>query len=101
MSQQFIDISSSRGAPIGRASYGLSSDCPSRSIRLFRVIFYDGDYDDGGAYWGGGINTLPLYCARYGNTYRAFARAKDRRSAMLALHIPSALLADPIAKVES
>lgn len=43
---------------MGRQSYGKAEDCPKHSIALFRVRFVDGDYDDGGAYWGGALNVV-------------------------------------------
>jgi hypothetical protein len=89
--KQFLDIDCSRGAPMGRYPYGRASDCPARSIRLFRVRL-NGDYDDGGAYWGGGFDAGPLYCARYGDTYRAFTRATSRKDAAERLRIIPGML---------
>jgi hypothetical protein len=86
MRRQFIDVDCRFGAPMGRHEYGLASDCPLKSIRLFKVNLL-GDYDDGGAYWGGGLGTDPLYCARYGNTYRQFVRAYTRAHAAQILKI--------------
>lgn len=90
-----VDYSRFRGAPMGRSSYGSPDDCPPRSVRLFRVRFIGGDYDDGGAYWGGGPDTLPLYCAT-GPGYCDFARSRSRALAHLALNIPQGKLAWPI-----
>ena len=56
---QFIGVSSRRGAPLGRPEFGV----PEGPAALFRVRLVDGDYDDGGAYWGG-PPALPLYCLR-------------------------------------
>lgn len=89
--KQFVEVDNKHGAPCGRTPYGIPSDCPPRSIRLFRVNL-SGDYDDGGAYWGGGTGTLPIYCARYGNTYRAFTRARNRSTAAHEMRIPTAKL---------
>lgn len=91
MAKQFTDVSCARGAPMGRAPYGIPSDCPARSIRLFRVRL-NGDYDDGGAYWGGGLGSKYLYCARYGDTYRDFERAWTRAEAARSLRLPGRLL---------
>ncbi len=85
--RQFPSVGCSRGAPMGRSAYGSPDDCPDRSISLFRVTLH-GDYDDGGAYWGGGWGTSPLYCARFGDTYQAFYRATSRKSAKYCLGIP-------------
>ena len=95
--KQFLNVDCSRGAPMGRYPYGIPSDCPPHSIRLF-LVRLSGDYDDGGAYWGGGYPALycALYCARYGDTYRAFTRAKSRSEAARALRIPQELLARPV-----
>ena len=51
---------------------------------LQRVRFIDGDYDLGGAYWGGGGD--PLFCAwAEGVDARVFVRAKDRTLAKRAV----------------
>lgn len=47
------------GAPMGRRS-DHAQDFVGR-VHLRRVPFVDGDYDPGGAYWGGGGG--PLFCA--------------------------------------
>jgi hypothetical protein len=44
-------------------------------IYLQKVAMSDGDYDEGGAYWGGG--TTPLYCAWDDDGHQIFIRAKD------------------------
>lgn len=45
-------------------------------LYLQRLNFIDGDYDAGGAYWGGGS----IYCAFNDNTM-FFVRAKNRKEA--------------------
>jgi hypothetical protein len=87
--KQFEPVSCAYGAPMGRYSIGEPSSCPPSSISLFRVDLL-GDYDDGGAYWGG-YPSAPLYCAR-GPDYRAFARASSRSAAARLLRIPSVAL---------
>lgn len=82
-----INDTATDGAPMGRYPYGIPSDCPPKSIRLFKVNLYS-DYDDGGAYWGEGFDCGPLYCARFGDTYRAFIRARHRIEAASRLRIP-------------
>lgn len=52
------NASSRYGAQMGRRNQ--TQGKPER-LHLQRVRFVDGDYDSGGAYWGGG--GLPLYCA--------------------------------------
>lgn len=61
-------VVSQYGAPMGRTEY---SDNPEATAILFRVRFVDGDYDAGGAYWGG---NSPLYAA-IGEDFRQFIRA--------------------------
>lgn len=66
------DVSSKYGAPMGRRSDNLSG-----KTHLQRVPMFDGDYDKGGAYWGGGRGVAPLWCAWNDNgaTYlRAYSR---------------------------
>lgn len=53
------DVSSKYGAPMGRPSDRPSEFDLSRPLHIRQVKFYDGDYDKGGAYWGGGS---PLFC---------------------------------------
>lgn len=69
------DVSSRYGAPMGRRSI---HDAPSATVTLFRVRFYDGDYDRGGAYWGGGGS--PLFAA-IGDDFQHFLRAEGIRQA--------------------
>ena len=76
-------VSSFRGAPMGRADWGLAEHREHHMVmNLQRVKLIDGDYDLGGAYWGGGGE--PLFCAwAEGIEARVFVRAKDRRAAKL------------------
>lgn len=50
------DVSSKYGAPMGRR--GSTTLEPSLTYTVVKIPFFDGDYDQGGAYWGGG---QPLY----------------------------------------
>ena len=78
------NASSVRGADMGRRDWGLSEHrwCPM-VMYLQRVRFVDGDYDLGGAYWGG-PPSLPLFCAwAEDDEARVFVRAKDRGAAKL------------------
>jgi len=77
-------VSSRYGAPMGRNSL---TDNPEATVTLFRVRFVDGDYDAGGAYWGGGT---PLYAA-IGKEFRYFLRADSLVEARRELlsHFPS------------
>ncbi len=53
-------IPSPHGAQMGRRNI---TDNQEAKVHVFRVRFVDGDYDMGGVYWGGGRDSLPLYCA--------------------------------------
>lgn len=88
--KQFTDVNCKYGAPVGRSEYGNACEVSDKRIHLFRVRLVDGDYDDGGAYWGGGRGVKPLYCARTGDdcTYRQFVRASSRKEAAQLLGIP-------------
>jgi hypothetical protein len=96
MGKQFSNVSSKYGAPMGRPSTG---DAPKGKVSLFRVKMVDGDYDDGGAYWGG-YPSAPLYCARgeavNGDEYQRFARAHSRTKAAEALNLDNSQLLRPI-----
>ncbi len=69
------DVSSPYGAPMGRRATLTNLGA---KVRLFRVRFVDGDYDSGGAYWGGGGG--PLY-ACIGDDFEAYRRAGSREHA--------------------
>lgn len=73
--KQFDDVSCSRGAPMGRSTI---AEDPAAKVHLFRVRLVGGDYDDGGAYWGGPPSP-PLFCARDdAGTFLQFSRASNR-----------------------
>jgi len=93
MKRQFKPVPCKYGAPMGRDSFGDPRKVSDKRISLFRVRMVDGDYDDGGAYWGG-YPSSPLYCARTGDgsTYRDFARAKSRKEAAEIMEIPDSKL---------
>lgn len=76
---------STRGAPMGRENWGLTEHRERpMMMHLQRVKFIDGDYDLGGAYWGGGGE--PLFCAWAECVEaRVFVRAKDRDAAKRAV----------------
>lgn len=65
------EVSSKYGAPMGRPSI---TDNQEATVTLFRVRMVDGDYDAGGAYWGGGEGTQPLYAA-IGDGFEHYLRA--------------------------
>ena len=73
-----------RGADMGRRSQ--LEGHPER-LHLQRMRFVDGDYDTGGAYWGGGRDATPMWCAfSPDNTtnetpIRVFVRGRNREDA--------------------
>ena len=85
-------VSGKYGAPMGRNRI---SDNPESTVTLFRVLMVDGDYDRGGAYWGGGEGIQPLYAA-IGDGFQWFARANtlhDARS-LLSAEFPKLTIED-------
>lgn len=82
MTQQFYDVNCFRGAPMGRTNY---CNNPEAEVEVFLVNMVDGDYDDGGAYWGGSPS-IPLYCARdEDRTVQVFYRATSIEAARRAV----------------
>jgi hypothetical protein len=73
------EVSSRYGAPMGRRdTHGDRDD--SINLIVHHCPFVDGDYDEGGAYWGAGE---PLWRAiSQEATVEFFFRAKDRRTAV-------------------
>jgi hypothetical protein len=75
------NASSKYGAQIGRRAQ--TEGNPER-LHLQRIRFVDGDYDTGGAYWGG---NSPLYCAfspdntKNDTPIMVFVRATNRTDA--------------------
>jgi len=79
-----VPVNSSRGAPMGRCCNFLP-DFVGVKVHLQQVPMVDGDYDKGGAYWGGGS---PLFCAwgdneKLGEQVFTFVRASTREAAKL------------------
>lgn len=70
--KQFDNVYAKFGAPMGRSPI---HDNPDATVTVFKVRMVDGDYDDGGAYWGGPPSE-PLYCAR-GDGFEDYMRAKN------------------------
>lgn len=81
MSKQFEKAFCQYGAPMGRPSQMKPENFQGKT-RCFRVRLVDGDYDDGGAYWGGG--GLPVYCARNDSGLFMTTRANSRAEAKVA-----------------
>lgn len=72
-----VEVFSKYGAPMGRRDSHPGNE-PEARVRVYRVRFVDGDYDRGGAYWGGGT---PLYCATDDMGFVRWIRASDRAAA--------------------
>jgi hypothetical protein len=86
------------GAPMGRRNQFPNDLKASIKLQMEQLRFVDGDYDKGGAYWGGNSNipkwikgvgySIPepeyIFCA-FGedeqNQVRIFVRAKNRKDA--------------------
>ena len=87
---QFNKVDVSRGAPMGRKSFGAIPE-ESKSVNLFKVELDSGGYDDGGAYWG--VSGEALYCARSEDgEYQGFTRANSRLEAAIKLKLPNRIL---------
>ena len=65
------------GASMGRHSDPL--DNFTRPVHLERLRMVDGDYDEGGAYWGGGGK--PVFCVWDDDGHANYFRAKDSNEA--------------------
>jgi len=73
-------VGSRYGAPFGRPTK--MPETTAQRYYLVRVRFVDGDYDQGGAYWGGGPGTKPLYrWVTVDETGEGFVRASTRSEA--------------------
>ena len=65
------------GSMMGRPNLIPADASTVTKLHLIKLRFVDGDYDEGGAYWGAG---LPIYWA-YGDEVEAFFRARNRPDA--------------------
>lgn len=63
------------GAPMGRPD-SLPEE-PITEAHLHRMRLIDGDYDEGGAYWGCG---MPMFCC-FGDGFEFYFRARDQEAA--------------------
>lgn len=103
--KQLSEVSSRRGAPMGRTSFG---DPEGKHIRMVRMQVVDGDYDVGGAYWGFGSGAIPIYiasdapCGQELDSGEFFAtvRAHSRNQAICLLSIDPAQLAKPMDRLK-
>ncbi len=80
-------VHSKYGAPMGRnglsiMTFSTRAHGEGMRVSLVKVRINQGGYDDGGAYWGGG---MPLYYASFtdndGDLNECFFRAKSRKEA--------------------
>lgn len=83
-----VPVSCVYGAPMGRRSDPVAT--LTGRVHVRRVPFVDGDYDQGGAYWGGGRHTLPLFCAWDDAGRVHYFRASDRVRALTELSLQNA-----------
>jgi hypothetical protein len=67
------------GADMGRRNVLPDDRKAAIKLHLERLKWVDGDYDQGGAYWGGGSNDF-IYCA-YTDGVQYFVRASNRIAA--------------------
>ncbi len=76
-----LQVGSKYGAQMGRTNY---CDNETAKVYLQAIFFQDGDYDLGGAYWGGGGE--PLWCAMdEDGDVLIFLRAPNREDAIESL----------------
>ena len=71
-----MPVEAKYGAPMGRRESPVEDF--TGPVCLQKVPMIDGDYDEGGAYWGGGT---PLYCAWDDEGHAIYFRAKDSSAA--------------------
>ena len=79
------NVSSKRGAPMGRRNTLPTDTTESIKFRMIQLNLVDGDYDKGGAYWGYTIDTK-IYFAKGiseidGIYVEIFTRAANRKEA--------------------
>jgi len=73
------EVGSKYGAPMGRQTIETN---PNAKVILFRMTMVDGDYDAGGAYWGG--TDTPMYAA-IGDGFRYYFRCQSLTEAKIEL----------------
>lgn len=75
------DVSSRYGAPMGRPDNLPDNRHAPVALHLERLRMVDGDYDEGGAYWGGPGPAGAMYCAWNEDGVRVYVRATDLEQA--------------------
>lgn len=74
------NVSSPRGAPMGRRDQLPDDTTKPVKLRLERLRWVDGDYDSGGAYWGHTPGAT-IFCAWNDDGVRMYTRAASRSDA--------------------
>lgn len=77
---KLTNVSSPRGAPMGRYEDGRDAGPTKERVQLQSVPLTDG-YDSGGAYWGSPGNLFIAQCGEDENFRRIFLRANSRDQA--------------------
>jgi len=79
------NASSKYGAQMGRPNRLPADRAMSYKLNLIRLRWVDGDYDQGGAYWGGPVNDSPVtfiyWAYEPGYDIEVFVRAASREDA--------------------
>jgi hypothetical protein len=85
---QLTNGSSVRGAQMGRPDRHTSDKTASIKFRFVRLRLVDGDYDQGGAYWGytAGTAIYRAYAEHNGDVVEVFNRATSRQLAKDMIH---------------
>ena len=83
MDPKLPNVSCKYGAPMGRRNVLSADPCAAIKLRLVRLRWVDGDYDQGGAYWGN-PGRSSIYWATADQT-SVFVRAADRTAAKIAV----------------
>lgn len=77
MKHKLSNVSCRYGSPMGRRNTVPEGTEPVK-VHLEKMALVDGDYDQGGAYWGGGGD--PMWVA-WANDFEVFVRASNRHAA--------------------
>lgn len=76
------NVSSKYGAPMGRPNVLPDDRLMECKLHLVRLRFVDGDYDEGGAYWGGSYSSIYWAYGDVGDVAaEMFVRARNRNDA--------------------
>ena len=75
-------VTSKYGAPMGRPNVLPADPSAKVQLHLHLLNMVDGDYAEGGAFWGGGGDAMRV---AYDETVRVFVRTKTRYEAKAAV----------------